>query len=246
MQWQEEGIVLGARRYGETGVILDVLTRARGRHQGMVRGGRSLRMQPVLQPGNSVEAVWRGRIEGQLGHFRVEPVASRAGRYLASPVALNGLGLLTELLRLLPEHDPHPALYDATLVVLEHLDQSDIAPVLLVRFELALLAEFGFGLDLSHCALTGATQDLAYVSPRSGRAVSRAAAEPYRDRLLPLPAFLRDSGSGQGFMAGAGHPGVEAVRAAFVLTGHFLMRDLFRPRETTLPDARTRLLALLV
>ncbi len=245
MQWEDEGIVLGARRFGETGVILDLLTRARGRHAGLVRGGRSLRMQPVLQPGNSVAAVWRGRIEGQLGHFRVEPVASRAGRYLASPVALNGLGLLTELLRLLPEHDPHPALYDATLVVLDHLDDAAIAPVLLVRLELALLAELGFGLDLSQCALTGATQDLVYVSPRSGRAVSRVAGEPYRERLLALPAFLRDSGSGQGFMAGAGHPGDVALRAAFALTGHFLARDLFHPRERTLPDARARLLSLL-
>lgn len=245
MQWQEEGIVLGVRRYGETGVILDLLARARGRHAGLVRGGRSLRMQPVLQPGNSVAAVWRGRIEGQLGHFRVEPVIARAGRYLDSPVALNGLGLLTELLRLLPEHDPHPALYDAALVVLDHLDAPAVAPVLLVRFELALLAELGFGLDLSQCALTGATQDLAYVSPRSGRAVTRAAGEPYRERLLALPAFLRDSGDGQGFMAGAGHPGDEALRAAFALTGHFLARDLFHPREKTLPDARGRLLGLL-
>lgn len=245
MQWQDEGIVLGARRYGETGVVLDLLTRARGRHAGLVRGGRSLRMQPVLQPGNSVAAVWRGRIEGQLGHFRVEGTVSRAGRYLASAVALNGLGLLTELLRLLPEHDAHPALYDAALVVLEHLDAADIAPVLLVRFELALLAELGFGLDLSRCALTGGTQDLVYVSPRTGRAVSRTAGEPYRERLLPLPAFLRDSGSGQGFMAGSGHPGSEAVRAGFALTGHFLARDLFHPREKTLPDARGRLLGLL-
>lgn len=245
MQWEDEGIVLGARRFGETGVILDLLTRARGRHAGLVRGGRSLRMQPVLQPGNSVAAVWRGRIEGQLGQFRIEPVTSRAGRYLASPVALNGLGLLTELLRLLPGHDPHPALYDAALVVLDHLDDEAIAPVLLVRFELALLAELGFGLDLSQCALTGATQDLVYVSPRSGRAVSRVAGEPYRERLLALPAFLRDSGSGQGFMAGAGHPGAEALRAAFALTGHFLARDLFHPHERTLPDARARLLSLL-
>lgn len=245
MQWQEDGIVLGVRRYGETAVILDLLARARGRHAGLVRGGRSLRMQPVLQPGNSVAAMWRGRMEGQLGHYRVEPTVSRAGRYLSSPVALNGLGLLTELLRLLPEHDPHPALYDAALVVLDHLDEASIAPVLLVRFELALLAELGFGLDLAQCALTGGTQDLAYVSPRSGRAVSRGAGEPYRERLLLLPAFLRDSGSGQGFMAGSGQPDAPDLRAAFALTGHFLARDLYLPREKTLPDARARLLALL-
>lgn len=245
MQWQDEGIVLGIRRHGETSVILDLLTRARGRHGGLLRGGRSLRMQPVLQTGNSVEAVWRGRVEGQLGQYRVEGTVLRAARFLDSPLALNGLGLLADLLRLLPERDPHPALYDAALVMLDHLDEAGIAPVLLVRFELALLAEFGFGLDLTQCAVTGATQDLIYVSPRTGRAVSARAGEPYQDRLLALPAFLRDSGNGRGFMAGAGHPGNAAVRAGFALTGHFLARHIYGSRDAPLPDARARLLSLL-
>ncbi|MGI6245495.1 MAG: DNA repair protein RecO [Pseudochelatococcus sp.] len=245
MQWQDEGIVLGIRRHGETSVILDLLTRARGRHAGLVRGGRSPRLQPVLQPGNSVAAAWQGRIENQLGHYRVEGTVSRAARFLDSPLSLNGLGLLAALLRLLPEHDPHPALYDAALVVLDHLDDPHVAPVLLVRFELALLAEFGFGLDLAQCAVTGATQELVYVSPRSGRAVSLRAGASYHDRLLPLPAFLRDADSGRGFMAGAGHPGVDAVRQGFALTGHFLARHLFAPRDAPLPDARARFLALL-
>lgn len=245
MQWQDEGIVLGARRHGETSVILELMTHARGRHAGLLRGGRSLRMQPVLQAGNSVAAVWNGRIEGQLGQYRVEGLVSRAGRYLDSPLALNGLGLLIELLRLLPEHDPHPALYEASLVLLEHLEEPEIAPVLLVRFELAILSVLGFALELTECAVTGSTQELIYVSPRTGRAVSRRAGESYHDQLLRLPAFLRDSGDGQGFMAGAGHPGREAIQAGFALTGHFLARNLFNPREKPLPDARMRFLALI-
>lgn len=245
MQWQDEGIVLGARRYGETSVILDLMTSIHGRHTGLVRGGRSLRMQPLLQAGNSVSAVWQGRIEGQLGYFRVEGLDTRAGRYLDSPLALNGLGLLTELLRLLPEHDPYPPLYEASLVLLEYLNEPEIAPVLMVRFELAMLTALGFGLDLCQCAVTGSTQDLIYVSPRTGRAVSRRAGEAYRNRLLSLPAFLRDSNDGQGFMAGAGHPGRENVRTGFALTGHFLERHVFMPREKKLPDARERFLALI-
>lgn len=245
MQWQDEGIVLGARRQGETHVVLDLLTRNHGRHAGLVPGGRSQKLQPVLQIGNSVQADWRGRLEGHLGVYRVEATQSRAARFLDSALALNALGSLSALLRLLPERDPHPVLYEATLVLLEHLEDDLIGPMLMACFELAFLSEMGFGLELSACAATGATQDLIYVSPKSGRAVSARAGEPYKDKLMSLPAFLRDSASGQGYLPGSGHPGREVVLSGFRLTGFFLERTIFGPRDLTLPDARERMIALL-
>ncbi|WP_019404173.1 DNA repair protein RecO [Chelatococcus sp. GW1] len=238
MEWQDEGIVLGARRHGEANVILELMTAAHGRHMGLVRGGRSRRLQPVLQPGNSVAVVWRARIEEHLGLYAVEATAMRAARFIASPLALHGLGTLTALLRLMPERDPHPGLYEALTVLMEHMDDPAIAPALIVRFELAMLAELGFGLDLSSCAATGGTQELVYVSPKSGRAVSRAAGEPYRDRLLPLPSFLREGGLVDTI-------GTADVLAGFQLTGLFFARHVYEPRGLTEPDARRRLIEFL-
>lgn len=238
MQWSEDGLVLGARRHGESGLILELLTRGHGRHLGLVHGGRSRRLRPVLQAGNSVHAVWRARLDEQLGTFTIEGDAMRSSRLMQTPGALYGVGALGALLRLLPERDPHPALYDAALVLTEHLDDARVAPILFVRFELALLTEIGFGLDLATCASTGATKDLVFVSPKSGHAVSGAAGEPYRDRLLRLPAFLRRNG------AAVHDPTVDEIRAGFALTEHFLRVHALEPRGLPMPEERTRFVAL--
>ncbi len=234
MEWQAEGIVIGCRRHGESAVILEVMTRERGRHLGLVRGGRSRRMQPVLQPGNSVQVHWYARLEEHLGLFQVEPVASRAARYLGSSAALFGLAHLGGLLRLLSEREPHPGLHDACLVILEHLDAPGVAAPLIARFELEILSELGFGIDLTSCAVTGSTQSLIYVSPKSARAVSAEAGEPYKDRLLPLPAFLR----------GLGLDSSDELRQGFALSGYFLNRHVYEPRGLQVPAERETFVAL--
>ncbi|GBU18966.1 MULTISPECIES: DNA repair protein RecO [Methylobacterium] len=238
MQWSDEGLVIGLRQHGESGVILEAMTPEHGRHLGLVHGGRSRRMQPVLQPGNRVRLVWRARIDEGLGSFAVEPLQLVAPRLIGSALALYGLSHLGGLLRLLPERDPHPGLYEAAQVLISYLDDPAVAPALMVRFELALLAELGFGLALEACAATGANDALIYVSPRSGRAVSASAGEPYRDRLLPLPAFLREAAS-------PGHaPRVQDVRDGFALTGYFLNQHIWGPRALPPPGERTRFVAL--
>lgn len=229
MDWQDDGLVIGVRRHGETSVILELMTRARGRHLGLVRGGRSRTMRPVLQPGNLVRAIWRARLEDHLGAYTVEPVAARAARFLDRGSALNGVATLGALLRLLPERDPHEELFDMADAIVDRLDSADCAFPLMARFELALLAALGFGLDLDACALTGARADLVYVSPKTGRAVSRDAGAPWRERLLRYPLFL------QGDEEGAS---TEDLAAAFRLTGHFLTRDILNPRGAALPAAR--------
>lgn len=236
MQWTDEALVLGARRHGESAVVLELMTRAHGRHLGLVHGGRSKRLAPALQPGNSVQAVWRARLDEHLGTFAVEGGEMRSARLIGSAAALYGVGAMAALLRLVPERDPHPALYDAAVVLADHLDDPRVAPALFVRFEVALLAELGFGLDLGECAATGARDDLAFVSPRSGRAVSAGAGAPYRERLFALPAFLTG--------AAAEEPSPEAVRAGFALTEHFLRIHLFDARNLPIPEERTRFVAL--
>ena len=237
MQWTDEGLVLGARRHGESSVIVELMTRAHGRHLGLVHGGRSKALQPVLQTGNTVQVTWRARLDEHLGTYQVEGKEQRAARFMASPLALYGLATVAALLRSLPERDPHPALFETLAVLVDHLDDGDLAPALFVRFELAILAELGFGLDLSRCAATNTTEDLAYVSPKSGRAVCSMAGEPYRDRLLALPGFL----IGQ---ARANHPAPEEVAAGFRLTGFFLRQNVFEPRGETPPEERARFVAL--
>ncbi len=232
MQWTDEGIVLGVRRHGETGTVLEALTAAHGRHLGLVHGGRSRRMQPVLQPGNRVSLTWRARLDDGLGAYAVEPIDSAVSRLIGSPLALYGITHMAGLLRLLPERDPHPELYAATRILIDKLDDSDIAPPLMVRFELAILAELGFGLDLGACAATGSNDALIYVSPRTGRAVSASAGEPYRDRLLPLPAFLRGEGLGP-----------DDVSKGFTLTGYFLGQHIWGPRALPVPEERGRFIA---
>src|SRR4051812_43688856 len=181
MQWSDEALVLGARKHGETSVVLELMTRAHGRHLGLVHGGRSKRLQPVLQPGNSVQASWRARLDESLGVYAVEGGALRAARYLGSAIALYGVATMATLLRLVPQRDPHPRLYEAALVLADHLAEPELAAPLFVRFEVALLSELGVGLDLARCAATGDTQDLIYVSPKTGRAVGRDPGEPYKD-----------------------------------------------------------------
>lgn len=230
MEWRDEGIIIGVRRHGETSTIVEAMTRAHGRHLGMVRGGRSARMQSALQPGNSLGLVWRARLDEHMGAYAVEPLVMRAGRFIASGLALAGVVYLGALLRLLPERDPHESMFEALELIADNLDEVGLAPALVARFEAQVLAECGFALDLECCAATGTREELIYVSPKSGRAVSAAAGAPWRDRLLPLPAFLRQSE--------APSPSTDEVADAFRLTGHFLTRDLFAPRGLPLPDAR--------
>jgi DNA repair protein RecO (recombination protein O) len=236
MEWRDEGLIIGVKKFGEASVILEAMTRMHGRHVGLVRGGRSQRMQPLLQPGNEVTLVWRARLEDHLGTYAIEPVTLRAGRIIAHAAALHGVNLLGGLLRLLAEREPHEALHAVACVIADNLEDLEVAAVLLVRFELALLAELGFGLDLESCAASGVREDLVYVSPKSGRAVSAEAGAPYHDRLLVLPDFLRAAPLRQA-------PSVSDLRAGFRLTEHFLRRDLFEPRGLAFPDARSAFLA---
>jgi DNA repair protein RecO (recombination protein O) len=234
MEWSEEGILVGARRHGEADVILEVLTAGHGRHLGLVKGGRSRRLRPVLQAGNTLSLTWRARLHEHLGNFRAEPVKERSAALMATPVGAFGLALAGAHLRLLPERDPHPRLYEVLSVMLDALDVPGAAAETMARFELLLLDELGFGLDLDSCAATGAREELAFVSPKSGRAVSRAAGEPYRDKLLPLPAFLL------GPTEGAAQK--ESLEQAFLLTGYFLERHVFDVRGEGLPEVRLNFL----
>lgn len=230
MQWQDQAIILGIKRHGETSVIAELMTASHGRHMGLVRGGRSRRLQPLLQPGNRVEATWRARLDEHLGTLAVEPLHLRAGRLMEQAVSVHGVQALAALLRLLPERDPHPGLYEALDVILESFDEPSNAGELYLRFELAVLNELGFGLDLSECAATGTRDELAFVSPKTGRAVSRAAGAPYADRLLALPAFLL---SVTGPAADR-----QALESAFRLTGFFLSRHVYEPRGLPIPTGR--------
>lgn len=237
MQWTDEGIILATRRHGETSLILELMTHSHGRHLGLVRGGRSRRHQPFLQPGNTLSVVWRARLDEHLGHYSFEATTERASRLMASSTGIYGLQILAALLRLLPERDPHPELHDALGAVLDALDTPNEAAELLVRFELATLNELGFGLDLSRCAATGTTENLAYVSPRTGRAVSLEAGAEHHDKLLTLPPFLIRRANAS--------PEPAELRTAFGLTGYFLDRHVYEPRGIEPPAARERFMALL-
>jgi len=231
LEWSDDGIVLGTRRHGEAAVILELLTRDHGRHLGLVRGGASSRLRPVLQPGNTVRAVWRARLDEHLGYLVVEGLALRAADLLTVPHAVYGITHLSALCRLLPERDPHPFVHDSLLTILEGLHELQASAARIAQFELQLLAELGFGLDLERCAVTGERTDLVYVSPKSGRAVSRAAGLHWQDRLLALPAFLIAT-------EGCDVPTVEEIAHGFMLTGFFLNRYVLEPRGGTLPQSR--------
>jgi len=236
MEWTDNGIVLGVRRHGESSAIVELLTADHGRHLGLVRGGASSRMRPLLQPGNTVQAVWRARLDEHLGTYTMEGLRLRAASLLASSHAVYGVTHLAALVRLLPERDPHGMIYEMMEQALDRLSDPSEAAVDLVRFELAMLGELGFGLDLSVCAASGLSEDLIYVSPKSGIAVSRTAGEPWHDRLLKLPAFLRASDADEPFSA-------EDVRDGFALTGLFLLRHVLEPRGLQHSDARAGFIA---
>lgn len=239
MEWTDEGIVLGVRRHGESSAIVELLTRDHGRHLGLVRGGAGSRMRPVLQPGNKVRAVWRARLDEHLGYYAIEGLHLRAATLLASSHAAYGVTHLASLARLLPERDPHEAIYEFVDATLDHFDDVDLAALQLARFELAMLTELGFGLDLMSCAATGTTEDLIYVSPKTGNAVSRHAGEPWREKLLRLPAFLRDEHDNPVLSN-------EDLKDSFELTGRFLLRNVLEPRGQTHSDARAGFIAAIL
>ena len=235
MDWQDEGVVIAARPHGETAAIIEVFTRSHGRHAGVVRGGAGRRLAPVLQPGSQIAAIWRARLGDHLGTFTVEPVKSRA-HAMADRLALAGLGAVCALLHVaLAEREPHPALWRPTMALLDGLGAPDW-PASYLRWDLQLLAEMGFGLDLSVCAVTGATAGLAYVSPKTGHAVTEAGAGDWADRLLPLPPGL----------TGPGPLDPAALQQGLALTAHFLTREIAAlTGRTPLPEARGRLADLL-
>ena len=234
MEWTDTAIVLGARRHGEAHAVVELMTREHGRHLGLVHGGFGSRQRPLLQAGNVLTATWRARLDEQLGYYLLEGRDLRAATYLAAAHALYGVQHLAALCRVLPERDPHRPVFDLLDGTIAALADPALAAVLVARFELQLLAELGFGLDLSACAATGASDDLAYVSPKSGRAVSRGAGEAWRDRLLALPAFLQGEDDA---------PSAEALLNGFALTGFFLARHVFEPRGAALPQTRQNFIA---
>lgn len=240
MEWESPGIVLSARPYGESDAIATLFTEAEGAHRGLARGAQS-RHAALWQPGNLVQARWTGRLADQLGHFTAEPIHPAAALVLDDALALAMLTAACSLAeQALPEREPHPKVFDGLLHLLARLPEGAAQLPALIRWEAALLAELGYGLDLAACALTGATTGLAYVSPRTGRAVSReAAADPaharWTPRLLPLPALLLP-----GHNADAAS-GPADWQAGLRLTGHFLARDVFGLQHKPLPPPRIAL-----
>jgi DNA repair protein RecO (recombination protein O) len=238
MQWTDEGIVLGVKRHGEGSAILELMTHAHGRHLGLVRGGAGSRLRPILQPGNRVSATWRARLDEHLGNYTVEGLELAAASFFAVAQAVYGITHLGALCRLLPERDPHPQIYAALEAVLGGLLDAGMAGPNVARFELQILSELGFGLDLDTCAATGTTLELTYVSPKSGRAVSREAGQPWHDKLLRLPSFLGE--------AAAAEPSAAELSDGFAMTGFFLLRHVYEPRGLPLPDARASFISAVI
>lgn len=236
MEWTDEAIVLGAKRHGDAHAVLSVLSREHGRHLGLVRGTR--RLGGALQPGNSLRVTWRGRLSDHLGTYTVEPAGDRAGAAMDNALALAALASACAVASAaLPEREAHQAVYESFRILLDALHDRDLWPALYVRWEVGLLQDLGFGLDLSRCAVTGARDDLSHVSPRTGRAVSAAAAAPYEGRLLDLPPFLLGRQAGAVTRAD--------VLAGLRLGGFFLDQRIFAPYNRPLPPARVRLAELL-
>lgn len=230
MDWRDTGILLSTRRHGETALILDVFTPTQGRHAGVLRGGTSRKMAPHLQPGAQLDLAWRARLSDHIGTFVAEPQRSRAAMAFSDRTALAGLNAVLALLAFcLPEREPHPDLYKTTELLLDLLSQTDLWPLAYLRWELQVLQELGFGLDLSECAVTGASEDLVYVSPKSGRAVSSSGAGEWADRLLALPPV----------MLGHSPDDNTEVARALVTTGWFLEHRVAQTLQNrSLPAAR--------
>lgn len=237
MEWVSEALLIGLRPHGETSAVIEVMTPDYGRHLGLVKGARSRRMQPVLQTGNSLLVNWRARLETHLGLFSVELSEARAARLMESAAGVFGVQIVAGHLRLLAEREAHSGLYRAAIALLDHLDGFLQSAALVARFELMLLDELGFGLDLSCCAATGRTDDLRFVSPKSARAVCGDAGAPYAERLLRLPAFLLPGSEET--------PDAADVAAALKLTGFFLDRHVAGPRAIELPSARGQMIGKL-
>jgi DNA repair protein RecO (recombination protein O) len=241
MEWSDDAIVLSSRAHGETGAILELLTRDHGRHAGLVRGGASRRVKPTLQPGNSVHVQWRARLEEHLGSFNCELARARAGELMDSRDKLAGLNAFTSVaIAAVPERESHASVFLGAEILLDAMTASDTAHwlPLYVRWEAGLLEALGFGLDLNECAATGVKSDLVYVSPKTGRAVSRDAAGIYADRLFKLPGFLLGNRSEEAH--------ADEVAAGLALTGHFLLERVLRPHGKDMPPARLRLDAIVV
>jgi len=232
MEWRDSGFILAMRRHGESAAIVEILTAEHGRHAGLVRGGQSPKRRALLQPGNAVEVTWRARLPEHLGTVECELVRAHAARFLDDPERLAGLMAATSLVAVaLPEREPHGDVYRSFAGFVESLDSGRGWATHYVAWECELLAALGYGLDLTCCAVTGITDGLVYVSPRTGRAVSREAGREYRDKLLPLPDFL----TRKAFADPA------AIMAGLTLTGYFLDRHLMQPQGRNLPEARERL-----
>lgn len=235
LSWTDEAILLSARPHGESALVVQLLTRERGRHAGLVQGGQGRKARATFQPGTRLAVSWRARLAEHLGNLTAESLGSPLGRLLDAPGPLAALSsALAVAERALPEREPHRPCYEGLLALLEALAGEHWGEAT-VLWELQLLAELGFGLDLSACAATGSNDQLVWVSPKSGRAVSASAGEPYRERLLPLPSFLLGRSAG----------GSEEVRQGLALTGHFLEQGVFLPHHQPLPPARQRLYARL-
>ncbi len=234
MEWRDQGILLGLRRHGETSAILDVFTESHGRHVGVLRGATSRKIAPILQPGAQLDLSWRARLDDHIGSYSVEPLRSRSAQALADPLSLAGLNAVASLLMfLLPEREPHGSLYSRTEALLDILDETEVWPLAYLKWEMALLEELGYGLDLRKCAVTGSREDLIYVSPRTGRAVSRQGAGDWADRLLPLPLCMLGQGGATDAEIGDG----------LQTTGYFLNHRLaFDLGHKPLPEARQRFL----
>ncbi|MCA0042370.1 DNA repair protein RecO [Celeribacter litoreus] len=231
MEWRDQGTVLSVRKHGETSVIVEMFTENHGRHAGVVRGGISRKMSPHLQPGTQLTVTWKARLEDHLGSFTFEPLKSRAAATLGDPLALAGLGAMTALLSaVLPEREPHGYLYAESLSLFDKLGIDPNWPLSYLHWEVSLLEELGFGLDLTACAVTGSPDDLVYVSPKTGRAVSRQGAGEWADRLLPLPQCL------------LGQSSLDYAEIALGLktTGHFLEKISAELADRPLPAARDR------
>ena len=233
MEWEDDAFVLSARAFGETGAIVEILTAERGKFAAHVAGGASRKMKPFLQPGAKVIARYRSRVSEQLGSATLEPIGEGPASLFDDPLALAGLASAASIVAALPEREPHPGAFHALEALIAALANPDIWPAVYVRFEAGLLQDLGFEMDFSRCTVTGSMDDLIYVSPRTGRAVSRDAGEPYKDRLLALPPFLL---SAQGGLAEGD------IRAGLDLTGHFLEQHVFGPMNRPLPPARVWLL----